>query len=142
MTHEKYLVRMSEIAEREKVATPGPWEAIVFSQPLADTGDYIDSFLVRDSKKQMVANCSYTADEGDTTESNIRLIAASRTDLPALREALEIAVLGLKFAETNNSDAINGLARGFIAEAEKDIRLSQLNIKEALERIWKRIAND
>lgn len=105
MTRESYIKRMEEIAEREKAATPGPWTynsySAIFSlnkernsQPdVTDGGTYeVGDFIYNVATVEIVSGDTATP-EGSR---NADFIAASRTDLPALREALSIAVEALE----------------------------------------------
>lgn len=81
---ERIQKRLAEIEEREKKVRPGPWE-VLFSKVL-------DTVVIAAAKSGFtVPFARIDRDQvfKDTRHDNAEFIAASRTDIPALRKALE-----------------------------------------------------
>lgn len=112
---ERIEKRLAELKELEAKATPGPWVREFFT-------DYADAHLRRPDTKQGPF-VEVLDDEISLLDTdNLRFIDASRTAVPALIRALEIALQGIKFyckeaAEAGKGDIKNVLGIEKIAQA-------------------------
>lgn len=128
MTLPEWLVQQKKLLE---AATQGPWftggENVLVSLDMPG--------LPEDSNGVIVECCDDPFKPNGWSEQrqkNADFISNVRTEHARALKLIEKYREALEKAENSNSEAINGLVRKFIGNAEEDIRASQVIIRSAL----------